>query len=229
MIKVIIITIFLVQNIFSFSINDFIDIKKCDKIIDKKVFKICYSYKNKGALAVWYDLDSNLINIKNIKKRPSFYNEKNLKLEYRAKSKDYIKSGFDRGHLANDASFDYDIKILKKTYSMANIIPQYPKINRYTWIKAERYERTITTKLKKITVLNIVNYANNSKKIKNNISVPTSFVKVLFNNKENFSKCFKYENIKDIDIKKDKLKNHLIDCQELFIKEKKSLFDFFKQ
>ena len=30
---------------------------------------------------------------------------------------------------------------------MANIIPQYPKVNRYTWIKAERYERQIAKKL----------------------------------------------------------------------------------
>ena len=60
-----------------------------------------------------------------IKKRPSFYTEKNLKKKYRSHTRDYTHSGYDRGHLANDASFDYDKKIVRKTYTMANIIPQH--------------------------------------------------------------------------------------------------------
>ena len=42
----------------------------CDQIIDKQVYKICYSYKYKGALAVWYKLDGKLVNKTNIKKDP---------------------------------------------------------------------------------------------------------------------------------------------------------------
>jgi endonuclease G len=100
-----------VINLHSHNIQDFINLKQCDQIIDKQVYKICYSYKYKGALAVWYELKGDLVDKKNIKKRPRFYTEKNIPAKFRSKSKDYVKSGFDRGHLANNASFDYDKKI----------------------------------------------------------------------------------------------------------------------
>lgn len=211
--KKILLIITLTLSLFSKDINDFIDLKKCDQIIDKQVFKICYSYKYKGALAVWYDLDGNLVNKENIKKRPRFYNEKTIPMKYRTKYKDYTHSGFDRGHLANDASFDYDEKIVRKTYTMANIVPQYPNLNRRTWIKAEKYERSIASKLGKVKVINLVDYSNSPGTIGNNVSIPSSFKKILINDDEKFLKCFEYQNIEDIDVKKDRLKNHIINCK----------------
>lgn len=193
-------------------ISDFINLNTCDQIIDKQVFKICYSYKYKGALAVWYELDGNLVNKNNIKNRPDFYNEKNIPIQYRAKSQDYINSGFDRGHLAPDANFDYDLKTQVKTYSMANIVPQYPTLNRKAWIKAEKYERLIASKLKTITVINLVDYSKSTQQIGNNkLSVPNTFYKIIFNDEKNFKKCFKYENI-EINPETDELKNHQITC-----------------
>ncbi|KLE06516.1 DNA/RNA non-specific endonuclease [Aliarcobacter butzleri] len=193
-------------------ISDFINLNTCDQIIDKQVFKICYSYKYKGALAVWYELDGNLVNKNNIKNRPDFYNEKNIPIQYRAKSQDYINSGFDRGHLAPDANFDYDLKTQVKTYSMANIVPQYPTLNRKAWIKAEKYERLIASKLKTITVINLIDYSKSTQQIGNNkLSVPNTFYKIIFNDEKNFKKCFKYENI-EINPETDELKNHQITC-----------------
>ncbi len=100
---------------------------------------------------------------------------------------------------------------------MANIIPQYPRVNRYTWIKAEKYERLMATNLNRVTVINIVNYEENPKTIKNGISIPSSYTKVLFNNKSNFSRCLKYKNIKNVDVKSDKLINHNINCSQLIL------------
>lgn len=205
--KKILLIITLTISLFSKDINDFIDLKKCDQIIDKQVYKICYSYKHKGALAVWYELDGNLVNKTNVKKRPRFYNEKNIPMKYRTKYKDYTHSGFDRGHLANDASFDYDEKIVRKTYTMANIVPQYPNLNRRTWIKAERYERSIAVKLGKVKIINLVDYSNSPGTIGNGVSIPSSFQKILINDDNKFLKCFEYQNIKDIDSKQYKLKH----------------------
>ena len=105
-------------------LSDYINKKKCDQIIDKKVYTICYDYMEKGALYVSYTLNGELVNKENIKRRYSFYTEKNLPKNYRSQSRDYSHSGYDRGHLASDASFDYNEKTLRKTYSMANVIPQ---------------------------------------------------------------------------------------------------------
>ena len=130
--KIILLALILLLSLPATDINNYINNKNCNQIIDKQVFTICYDYKMKGAKYVLYTLNGSKVNKLNIKKRPSFYTEKNLKKKYRSHTRDYTHSGYDRGHLANDASFDYDKKIVRKTYTMANIIPQAPKVNRKT-------------------------------------------------------------------------------------------------
>ena len=206
----------LVSGMFATSFDTYINKKNCDQIIDKQVYTICYDYKYKGALFVAYKLDGDLVNKTNLKKRHRFYSEKNIPKKFRSHSKDYTHSGYDRGHLANDASFDYDEKAVRKTYSMANIIPQAPKVNRKIWIKGEKYERSIAVKLGIAFVINGVIYDKNPKRIgKNQIAIPKAFWKMIYNDDKKFKKCFYYENDLDIIIKGDKLKNHQIECNSL--------------
>lgn len=49
----ILILIFFTLNLYSFEISDFIDKSKCDQVINKKTYSICYSYKYKGAVGGW--------------------------------------------------------------------------------------------------------------------------------------------------------------------------------
>lgn len=119
----------------------------------------------------------------------------------------------------NDADFDYDEKIVVKTYTMANIIPQAPKVNQKTWIKAEKLERLVASKLGSVSVLNGVVYSSNPGRIgKNQIAVPEAFWKMIFNDEKNYKKCFYYENDNNINPKADKLKNHLVNCDSLLKK-----------
>jgi endonuclease G len=215
--SLLLIFLLITSQLFATNINDYINKNNCDQIIDKQYFTICYDYKYKGAKYVGYQLKGNLVNKKNIKKRPRFYSEKTIPNKYRSKYKDYVKSGYDRGHLANDASFDWSKKSQKKTYTMANIIPQVPKVNRKTWIKAEKLERLIAVKLGTVNVLNGVVYGNNPKRIgRNKIAVPKGFWKMIYNDKVGYKKCFYYENDNNINTKKDKLRNHLIECKKLY-------------
>jgi len=205
-----------VTSSFATDITDYINNQSCSQIIDKKVFTICYDYKMKGAKYVSYSLDGSKVNAINIKKRSSFYTEKNLSKKYRSHTRDYTHSGYDRGHLANDASFDYDKKIVRKTYTMANIIPQAPQVNRKTWIKAEKLERQIASKVGSVSVINGVIYSDNPKRIgKNKIAVPDAFWKMIYNDDKNYKKCFYYQNDLDIKVKGDKLKSHIINCNNL--------------
>jgi len=215
--KLIIYILLLFTNLYAINISDLINQKNCDQIINKQVYVICYDYKMKGAKYVSYSLDGSLVNKTNIKKRNSFYTEKTFPKRYRSTNKDYTHSGYDRGHLANDASFDYNVKIVRKTYSMANIIPQAPVVNRKTWIKAEKLERKIAVKLGKVNILNGVVYSSNPKRIgKNKIAFPDGFWKMIYNNNVNYKKCFYYKNDLNAKAKGDKLKSHLIDCSLLF-------------
>jgi endonuclease G, mitochondrial len=214
--KTILALIFLISVVQAVNFTDFINKKNCNQIIDKKVFTICYDYKMKGARFVAYTLNGSLVNKHNVKKRPRFYTEKNLAKKYRSHTKDYVRTGYDRGHLANDASFDYNKNSQKKTYTMANIIPQVPKVNRKTWIKVEKLERKIAVKFGTVSVINGVIYNSNPKRIgKNKIAVPSGFWKMIFNDSKGYKKCFYYKNDKNINVRKDKFKHHLISCKKV--------------
>jgi endonuclease G len=204
--------------VFSFSLEDYIDKSKCDQIIDKQLYQICYSYKYKGALSGWVRLDGSLVGKGNIKKRPRFYNEKTIPMKYRTKYADYTGYGhlYNRGHFAvSDADFDYDEKALNKTYTMANIIPQSAQVNQKTWIKAEKYGKILAQKLGYINSISIAKYENESNKIGNDVVIPTKLYKVYYNNEAKFEKCFEYANSLDVDFENDKLKNHEINCSIL--------------
>lgn len=85
--------------LYATSIDDYINKKNCDQIIDKQVFEICYDYKAKGAKYVAYKLDGNLVNDGNVKERAKFYSESTIPMQYRSKSSDYARSGYDRGQV----------------------------------------------------------------------------------------------------------------------------------
>lgn len=208
--------------LLSASIDQYIDKSKCDQIIDKQLYQICYSYKYKGALSGWLKLDANLVNTtSDIKKRPRFYNEDSIPMKYRTKYKDYSGYGeeWNRGHfIVADADFDYDEKALSKAYTMANIIPQSAVVNQKTWTKVERYGRVLAQKLGYINSISIAKYENPNQKIGNDIVIPTKLYRIYYNNDAKFEKCFEYENKLDIDFKSDKLKDHEIDCTSLELK-----------
>jgi endonuclease G len=205
-------------------ISNFINNENCDQIIEsefkiaQRILSICYDYNYKSAKYVNYTLDGNLVNELNLKDRLRFYTDQNIPKEYQATYKDYTYSGYDRGHLAPDADFDYDVEDLKVTYSMANIIPQDPNVNRYFWTKLERYERFVTTKLKILHVIIGVEFDENPNRIGDNkIAIPKGFWKILWNEKENYRKCFYYNNFVLGDADKDKLRNHEVDCNNLIL------------
>jgi endonuclease G len=198
--------------------TDFINNSKCDQIIDKQVYTACYDYHLKGSKFIAYTLDGASVNQANIKKRGKFYTEKNVPKQYRSHTRDYTKSGYDRGHMASDASFDHNIKAMRKTYSMINVVPQSPTVNRRLWIKAEKYERLVATQLGTVNVINGIVYRNHPHRIgTNQISVPDAFWKMIYNDDKGFKKCFFYGNDLTASSKEDKLKDHQLDCKKLQI------------
>ncbi len=217
--KLIIALLVILPNIlFSASLEDYIDKSKCDQIVDKQLYQICYSYKNKGPLSGWVTLKSVSTEENDIKKRPNFYNEDTIPMKYRTKSDDYKGFGEDwnRGHfIVADADFDYDDKALAKAYTMANIIPQSAVVNQKTWIKVEKYGRILANKLGYINSISIAKYDDSNHKIANDIVIPTKLYRIYYNNEANFEKCFEYENILNVDYKNDRLENHEIECKLL--------------
>jgi len=213
LIKNIIFLSLITSSLFSFQNENYMNNNYCDKLIINPYFKVCYDYKLMGAKTITYTLNGENVNNINIKKRPSFHTEKSINRAYRVSPKSYSRTGYDRGHMANDASFDWSIASLNSTYSMVNIVPQEPRVNRYHWIKVERYARMVARKLGTVEITNIIQYPNEPKRLKKqNIAIPRGFYKILYNKEKNFEKCFYYKNDSSSYPKKDKLKNHLIEC-----------------
>lgn len=65
-----------VSTIYATELSDYVDKSKCDQIVDKQLYKICYSYKYKGALSGWVKLDGNLVGKGDIKKDLDFIMKK---------------------------------------------------------------------------------------------------------------------------------------------------------
>ncbi len=151
----------------------------CDKILHKKAFDICYSCKWKTPKLVVYKVDGNLIDAKNLSRKSlRFRPDYNLPIRCRSYSKDYSHTGFDRGHLAPNAVFDYNRAIQKQTFLMSNIAPQKPRLNRRLWAKIEKFVRIQARKYKNIRV--ITGVCGSLGYIKHNVNIPKWWYKIIF-------------------------------------------------
>jgi endonuclease G len=204
-------------------LDNFINDLRCDQVLEKEFstgtfLSICYDYTYKSAKYVAYTLDGTLVNSVDIDDRPSFYTEPEIPREYQIFYSDYINSGYDRGHLAPDADFDYNEEDLKVIYTLANIIPQDPNVNRYFWIKAEYQERLVAATLGELNVINGVVFDENPTYIgENGIAVSKGFWKILYNDEKEFRQCYYYDNFVLFDADEDTLDKHLVDCNTLII------------
>jgi len=152
---------------------------QCDKILHKKAFDICYSCKWKTPKLVVYKVDGDLIDAKNLSRKSlRFRPDYNLPTKCRSYSKDYSRTGFDRGHLAPNAVFDYNRAIQKETFLMSNIAPQKPQLNRRLWAKIERFARLQAIKYKKVQV--ITGNCGSLGHIKHNVNIPKWWYKIIF-------------------------------------------------
>ena len=76
------------------------------------------------------------------RRRPNFYEEKSIEhAEFRSKLSHYHKSGFDRGHMAPGADFSVDST--QDTYTLSNIAPQDPVMNKSIWNSLEEWVRRL--------------------------------------------------------------------------------------
>ena len=192
--------------------------QECDAVIRTDVYTSCYSARDRIGRYEIYTLSGNDLRSGYIKERPSFYPQPHLTLP-KATPFDYSRSGYDRGHIRSHASTAWDRNLLNETYSMVNIWPQTPGLNRHGWIKAEKYERLVARKLGRITVFNIADINGASTTIgRHHVLVPVGFYKVITNETEHYRKCFYYKNTNSYSQDgNDKLRDHEVDCSKVYL------------
>jgi len=117
-------------------------------------------------------------------RKNDFREDTDIPAEFRTKKYDYIRTGYDRGHLAPAADFTDDIKKMSESFLLSNIAPQYPSINRGVWKKIEEWTRTIAIKYNEVYV--ITGPIFNTKKYDQSpvLRIPDSFYKIVIEPKQ---------------------------------------------
>ena len=227
--KKIIITLFLLIGTIAYgqthgdvSLSKTADIKKhftknvCDKVLTD-TFTICYDFERKSPIAVYTEVTKETVDLLNIDPRPPFFTDKRLDKSVATANDDYNNTGYDRGHLgASDASHDWSKKTLKATYSMANIVPQTKRANRYKFVSLEKLEREKAKEHGVLEMLTLVYFNDRPKKIgKSGLQVPSAFGKVF--TAKNYRECFFVWNTDEYDKKKgNDPYTYKRDCDEVF-------------
>lgn len=109
-----------------------------------------------------------------------FHADTRLSPADRAELADYVRSGFDRGHMApsgdmTDEASDYD------SFSLTNMVPQAGGLNRNSWADLENYVRSLTIKLGEAYVVTGPSYEGSRiKALNRRVLVPSSTWKALY-------------------------------------------------
>ncbi|ECP8901198.1 DNA/RNA non-specific endonuclease [Campylobacter coli] len=186
--------------------------QSCSQVLDKFYYLNCYDYNYKGTKAVAYRLEAENLKGEQIKKRPRFEDDTNIPKKYRTTWSDYRNSGYDRGHTLSNASMRKTTQAQRSTFLMSNITPQNPQINQRVWNKIEKRERQVALKLGSLEVLNLVNYVNNPQRIRNQIAIPSSYIKILKG--ENFKECYQVPNH---EVDDEGIKKYKVNCGKIHI------------
>ncbi|MCR6576452.1 DNA/RNA non-specific endonuclease [Campylobacter insulaenigrae] len=166
--------------------------QNCSLLMNKYYYINCYDYDYKGTKAIAYRLTAEILNRQHIKKRPKFTEDTNIPKKYRTYWEDYIKSGYTRGHVVPNQSMNTTPQAQFSTFLMSNITPQKKDINNEIWNEIEKRERYLAKKNKELEVLNLIFYEKNPQRIKNNIAIPSFYVKIL--KAKTYIECYKVPN-----------------------------------
>jgi endonuclease G len=110
----------------------------------------------------------------------NFHADDNLPNGKRAMPDDYSGSGFDQGHQAPAQDFAWNIDRMKDSFSMANMTPQLPGLNRQGWERLEETVRVWATDRNALIVYVGPILLNPKRTIgADHVVVPTAFWKVV--------------------------------------------------
>ncbi len=94
---------------------------------------------------------------------------------------DYIRSGYDKGHLAPSADMCWSLLTMKESFYMTNMAPQKPRFNRGMWKRLEDQARDWASENDSVFIVTGPVLKTGMPTIgRNRISVPDAFYKVIF-------------------------------------------------
>lgn len=102
-------------------------------------FAIMHSSKSRTPIYVAQRVNKEQVEAQ-ITRSTRFFADARLPQEERAELEDYQGSGFDRGHMAPAGDMATE-ESMAQSFSLANMVPQYPVNNRKSWASIEKATR----------------------------------------------------------------------------------------
>ena len=127
-----------------------------------------------------------------------FRAEPSLPREERGELSDYARSGFDRGHLAPSGDMP-DPEAQQESFSLANIVPQAPALNRGLWEGIESAVRTLAVREGELYVVTGPVFAGDNLEAVGDVLVPTSLWKAVLDPRRGMAAAYIVPNRDDAD------------------------------
>jgi endonuclease G len=109
----------------------------------------------------------------------NFHADPNLPPDERAELSDYIRSGFDRGHMAPAGDMTTP-QGMEESFSLANMVPQNSDNNRNLWESIERTVRDYSERHEVYVVTGPIFQGENIQALKSRVLVPTHIAKAVY-------------------------------------------------
>ncbi|MFY9151404.1 MAG: DNA/RNA non-specific endonuclease [Prolixibacteraceae bacterium] len=154
------------------------------EIVLHKYYTLSYNEQKEQANWVCYTLTDSMI-LNGGEERSNSFKMDKLVVTGSAKSSDYTKSGYDRGHLCPAADMGFEKEAMEESFFMSNISPQVPEFNRGIWKELESKVREWAKKEHEIIVVTGPVFINEKTPIgKDNVAVPGYFFKIILDNSD---------------------------------------------
>lgn len=150
-------------------------------VLDKNFFVIHYDTKHRLAKYVEYRLTADNLKKSFVIRKDRFHEDLEL---FRLKvtpvgADDYKYSGYDRGHLAPSGDFEWSEEANDATFTMANMVPQKPSLNRVAWRGLEEQVRGWACAEGELRIVTGPLINAGSTQLSSGITVPQRFFKVV--------------------------------------------------
>ncbi|GEP07641.1 hypothetical protein MOX02_56790 [Methylobacterium oxalidis] len=118
-----------------------------------------------------------------VDREDAFHDEDRVPPDERARIEDYVRSGFDRGHMAPAGDMP-SAEAQAQSFSLANIVPQNRALNRGLWSAIEESVRRLASQRGELYVVTGPVFEGDSvEAIKGRVLVPTRIYKAVYDPK----------------------------------------------
>ncbi|WP_226390168.1 DNA/RNA non-specific endonuclease [Penaeicola halotolerans] len=154
-------------------------VNKAGELIEHSAYTLFYDEPTEQAAWVIYKLESTELN-------GAAERSDNFKIDPKvstgsAHPDDYLRSGYDRGHLAPAADFSFSETAMQESFYMSNMSPQAPSFNRGIWKKLETQVRYWASQYETLYIVTGPVFEQSPQTIgSNQVAVPTHYYKVIY-------------------------------------------------